>query len=126
MSGKHGGNGVLHAQEDTTEIDIDHPVEVLFGRFREGHHRRGRAGDIAQNVQSTELSEGEIDHCLRIPGASHISVDRYDALPETNSWPGLCSRDIGKHKACPFGAEETGSDLSRWRACAGDHGNFAS
>ena len=118
----HAPGGVLHRQEWTDEVDVDHVLplaDVGVDDWSEGPD--ARVGE--RDVERSELVLGDPEQRFDVGLIAHVATPSQDARTEL---PGDCRRgvavDVADHHACSLGHKASYRGEADTRRAAGDDG----
>jgi hypothetical protein len=117
-------NLVLHAQEDSTEVDVDDSVPLLRSKISRWLNRLFDAGVVEGEVEATECFHGLVQGGLNILHSRHVALNRQCSparfFDQAGRLPVPLFRDIGdQHTRALAGKRQRGRTTNAVR-CSGD------
>src|SRR5579885_248047 len=70
------GNGVLDAEEDAAQVDVEHARELVVAALVEHLVFFNRTGVVVDDIQPAEMSGGAGEHALHVRAAGSIGANR--------------------------------------------------
>ena len=109
----HVARRPLRAEDDTEQVDVHDPLEVVEIVGQESLESAADPGVVEHDVQPAEALDRDVDECLHLIGVAHVgSLERRPFAQRRGDGLALLDVDVGDDDARPFGDQQLGGRLA--------------